>query len=211
MGTVDFLTSEVLRLVGETRGKKVLELGLTSNPLAAILHGRGAVPILVEESREKVDSLRSGKQFREFKFEIRQSELADLAFCPAESIDLALSMIALSGVENLARVFRQLERVLKDQAYLIFGMVHPLVFMSFGNSQGSAPARYRSSTPVDSGSLGIDFPVPLPEILRPVPFGETFSLLKRAGLAVEQILELPEWSPDGNPCDPTVLLVKARK
>ena len=211
MEPVDFLTQEVTRLIGEVKGKKMLELGLASHCLSAKFVAQGASPILVEESSDKVSKLRNTEEFNEFKFEIRQTKLADLAFCPAESIDIAFSIIALAGTSDIARVFRQLQRVLKDQGTLIFGLIHPLAFMNLAMPNSESPLRYRSKATLVAEDLKWDFPVPLPEKFRQISFGETFSLLKRAGLAVDQLLEIPEEDSAADSGDPSALLIKARK
>ena len=49
----------------------------------------------------------------EVRVELRQGDVADLAFLRADSIDVAFSAYAFDDVEDLARVFRQVHRVLK--------------------------------------------------------------------------------------------------
>ncbi len=57
--------------------------------------------------------------------ELRQGDLADLAFLRADSIDLVFSAYAFGYVEDLNRVFRQVHRVLKVGAPLVFSLTHP--------------------------------------------------------------------------------------
>lgn len=207
MEPADYLTSQVTRLLGEVRGKRTLELGMAGECLSLKLIAQGASPLLVEESAEKLTSLRNSEEFGESKFEIRRSQLADLAFCPAESIDIAFSVIALTGTGELARVFRQLQRVLKDQGILVFGLIHPLAFITHSPTE---PIKYRSGKLIDRDEMGFPFPVPLPEKIRPISFGEAFSELKRAGFGVDQLLEIPDAPPNAAD-DPTTLLIRAKK
>src|SRR5205807_8290406 len=46
-------------------------------------------------------------------------------FVRADSIDIALSVYALAEVDDLGRVFRQVHRVLKTGAPLVFSLPHP--------------------------------------------------------------------------------------
>ena len=211
MESVDYLTQEVARLIGEVKGKRVLELGLARDCLSTKLAAQGASPILVEESQTKLLELRGSEAFNEFKFEVRQSKLADLAFCPAESVDTAFSVIALAGTSDIARVFRQLQRVLKAQGTLVFGLVHPLAFMQLQLSNAVNPPRYRSTKPIACTELNWDFPVPLPQMIHPMSFGETFSLLKRSGFGIDQLLEIPKDSAGSTSPNPMILLIRARK
>ncbi len=211
MESVDYLTQEVARLIGEVKGKRGLELGLARDCLSTKLAAQGASPILVEESQTKLLELRGSEAFNEFKFEVRQSKLADLAFCPAESVDTAFSVIALAGTSDIARVFRQLQRVLKAQGTFVFGLVHPLAFMQFQLSNAVNPPRYRSTKPIACTELNWDFPVPLPQMIHPMSFGETFSLLKRSGFGIDQLLEIPKDSAGSTSPNPMILLIRARK
>ncbi|MDA8271314.1 MAG: methyltransferase domain-containing protein [Actinomycetota bacterium] len=210
MESVDCLTPEVVRLLGDVRGKRILELGIAQDCVSPTLAAQGASPVLVEESAEKVLRLKRNEQLNELRFEVRQGKLADLAFCPAESIDIAFSVIALAGTADLARVFRQLQRVLRVQGALIFGLIHPLAFLKYQLLSADEPISYRSKALVDANKLTCSFPVPLPEKVRSVSFGEAFSQLKRTGFSIDQMPEIPQESSDAGP-DPTILLFRARK
>src|SRR2546421_7751779 len=59
------------------------------------------------------------------KVELHESDLADLAFVRADSIDLAFSSYAFDAVEDLNGVFRQVHRVLRQDAPLVFSVAHP--------------------------------------------------------------------------------------
>ncbi len=207
----DYLTQEIVRLLGEVRGKRTLELGLARGCISHSLAARGASPILVEESPDAIAQIRNSELFKEFKFEVRQSKLADLAFCQAESIDIAFSIISLTGTADLARLFRQLQRVLRVQGIFVFGLVHPLAFIKYRQESSPEQVRYRSRDLIDKTTLTCHFPVALPDRVRQVSFGEVFSLLKRAGLNVDQMCEIPEESKHGRDTDPTMLVIRARK
>ena len=60
------------------------------------------------------------------RVELHQGDLADLAFMRGDSVDLVLSAYALGFVEDLNRVFRQVHRVLKEGAPLVFSLPHPV-------------------------------------------------------------------------------------
>lgn len=211
MESVDYLTHEVLRLIGNVRGKRVLELGMAKEALSATLASRGATAILIEESQAKISELKLNQETSDPKFEIRHNELADLAFCPAESIDLAVSVISLSGTKDIARVFRQLQRVLKDQGLFVFGIIHPLALWPVNWNETYAKIPYGTKELINRSLLNGNFPFPLPEQVNIPSFSETFSLLKRAGYTIDQILELPTPNNTAESNTPNVLLFKAHK
>lgn len=209
MESVDYLTHEVLRLAGNVRGKRVLELGYANEALSSSFVAQGATPILIEESKQRFAEIKRFQEQSELKFEIRHNELADLAFCPAESIDLAISAISFCGAKDIARVFRQLQRVLKDQGILVFGILHPLALHFSSDPSVGGNLGYGSKEMIDGSRLNGTFPFPLPEKVTVPTFSETFSLLKRSGFSVDQILELP--LAENLAKHPEIMLIKAHK
>ena len=80
-------------------------------------HGpRGARVIAVESSTARLTRARAAAELAEVHVEFHHSDLADLAFVRADSIDAALAVYSLSRVQDLGRVFRQLHRVLPPEA-----------------------------------------------------------------------------------------------
>ena len=59
------------------------------------------------------------------RVELRQGDLADLAFLRTDSVDVVFTAYAFGYVEDLGRVFRQVHRVLKVGAPLVFSLEHP--------------------------------------------------------------------------------------
>ncbi|MGH9281779.1 MAG: class I SAM-dependent methyltransferase, partial [Acidimicrobiales bacterium] len=55
----------------------------------------------------------------------RRGDMAELAFVRADSVDLVFSANAFGFVEDLSRVFRQVHRVLRTGAPLVFSLPHP--------------------------------------------------------------------------------------
>lgn len=118
-----------LRLLGDVRGKRVLELGCGAAPCSIAFARQGATTIAIEASAELLASARRRCEQEEAKVELRLADLADLAFLRADSIDAAFSADAFGTVEDLGRVFRQVHRVLKVGAPLVFSLPHPVARM----------------------------------------------------------------------------------
>jgi SAM-dependent methyltransferase len=124
----DIPSETELRLCGTVEGKRVLELGLGAQ--AAISFAKqGAHAIGVDSSAERVGEMRRRCDEEEVKVELHESDLADIAFVRADSIDLAFSSYAFDAVEDLNRVFRQVHRVLRQDAPLVFSLAHPAYAM----------------------------------------------------------------------------------
>jgi SAM-dependent methyltransferase len=115
-----------LRLLGDLRGKRVLELGCGGGQASISFVKQGAAAIGVDFSAEQLAYARRECDAEEVRVELRQGDVADLAFMRADSIDLVFSSYVFHYVEDLNRVFRQVHRVLKVGAPLVFSIPHPM-------------------------------------------------------------------------------------
>lgn len=114
-----------LRLLGDLRGKRVLELGCGAAQAAIAFAKAGATAIGVDFAPTALAAARAAADSEEVKLELRLGDMADLAFLRADSIDLAFCAQAFQYVADLNRVFRQVHRVLKVGAPLVFSLPHP--------------------------------------------------------------------------------------
>jgi SAM-dependent methyltransferase len=121
----DIPTEAELRLLGDLRGKRVLELGCGGAQCSIAFAKQGATAIGIDLSAAQLAYARQLSESEEVRVELRQGDMADLAFLRADSIDLVFSAWAFEFVEDLNRVFRQVHRVLKVGAPLVFSLPHP--------------------------------------------------------------------------------------
>ncbi len=211
----DIPTEAQLHLLGDLKGKRVLELGCGGAQCSIAFAKAGATAIGVDFSSEQLAFARRLCEREEVRIELRQGDLADLAFLRAESIDLVFSAYAFGYVEDLNRVFRQVHRVLKPGAALVFSLPHPAYAMIDDDAETPLLIRrsYFSKKPIDYRWSGIDFTD------YPHTFSELYTGLVRASYRVDQILE-PEpvagaprsqaWR-DPFAMLPRTLIVRARK
>lgn len=176
------------RLLGPLPGRRILDLGCAGGAAAVTFARGGATVLAVDSSLAAVEATRALAEREEVRFEVHHADLAELAFLRADSIDAAYSEGALAEVTDLARVFRQVHRVLRQGAPFVIGLPHPFA------AHVPAPA------------------VPtLEDAARPTvrSFSEIFTELVRAGFRVDTLLEPALPSPDGRDAGRTVL--RARK
>lgn len=206
-------TEADLRLLGDMSGKRVLELGCGSGATAIALARQGAHVIAVDGSSQQLARARQRADRSETRCEWHQADLADLAFLRAESIDVALSVFALSEVEDVSRVFRQVHRVLRPHAPFVFSYEHPLAWCT-----SEAPDNDGLLGP-PLGSLLVTRPyAELGDAVEARPSGESmmmyprtisavFVALGRCGFRVDTLLE------PGNPGSllPSAVVWRARK
>jgi len=211
----DIATEADLRLLGDLRGKRVLELGCGGAQCSIAFAKQGAIAIGIDFSSEQLAFARRLCEREEVKVELREGDLADLAFLRADSFDLVFSAYAFGYVEDLGRVFRQVHRVLKVGAPLVFSLPHPTYDLI--DDESAEPFLIRRSyfdhSPIEYEHEGIAF----------TDYHHTISdlylNLVRNSFRVDLILE-PEPKPDGPRSPawrepftkvPRTLIVRARK
>lgn len=212
----DIADERTLRLLGNVEGKRVLELGPGSGHAAVALAKQGAKVITVDPSVERLDAVRTLCDREDVKVELHQSDLAELAFIRADTIDLALSVYAMASVDDPDRVFRQVHRVLRPESHLVLAVPHPAFAMIDPDSvdQEISLARpYWDREPRGwsvPGEEGVEHPRTISEL---------FTSLGRANFRVDTLLE-PEPSPEAVHSPlwsramawvPATLVVRARK
>ncbi len=202
----DVPTEASLRLLGDLKGRRVLDLGCGGGQAAIACARVGATVIAVDASAEQLAIARRLAEHDNVKIELRQGDLADLAFVQSDSIDLVLSTSVLEYVEDIGRVFRQCHRVLKVGAPLVFSTVHPVWRVAEGRS-------YFERTPVEVAQDGMTFTE------YPHTFADLALGLGRANFRVETIIE-PEpdsggprspWWREAHRTVPRTIIFKARK
>ena len=211
----DIPTEAELHLLGDVKGKRVLELGCGGAQCSIAFVRAGATAIGVDFSSEQLAFARRLCAREEVRVELRQGDLADLAFLRADTIDLAFSAYAFGYVEDLNRVFRQVHRVLKVGAPLVFSLPHPAYDMIDDDAKPALLVRrsYFDRRPIDYTWAGIAF-----TDYRHT-FADLYMGLARASYRVDLILE-PEPLASGPRSQfwrdtftmvPRTLIVRARK
>jgi ubiquinone/menaquinone biosynthesis C-methylase UbiE len=187
-----------LKLVGEVSGKRVLDLGCGDGAAAVTLAQLGAVVIAVDASDALLAQARRRADEHEVRVEFRGGDLADLAFIRADSIDVVFSAYAVDTVEDSARLFRQVQRVLKPNAPFVFSYAHPFAF----HADDRRPARaYFDSGPVTAERFGEQ------TTIYPRALSDTFTDLARAGFRVDALIE----PRSASSTTPTAVVWRARK
>jgi SAM-dependent methyltransferase len=181
----DIGTEADFRLLGDVKGKRVLELGCGGAQCSIAFAKQGATAIGIDFSGEQLAFAKRLCEREEVRVELRQGDLADLAFLRADSIDVVFSAYALGYVEDLNRVFRQVHRVLKVGAPLVFSLPHPAYDMIDDDADEPLLVRrsYFDRSPIDYEWNGIPFTDYHHTI------GDIYMGLVRASYRVDTILE----------------------
>ena len=202
-----------LRLIGDVAGRRVLELGCGGGQAAVAFVRAGAHTIAIDASAAQLAHARRLADEHGVKIELHHGDLADLAFLRADSVDVAYSAGTFAEVADLDRVFRQVHRVLRPAAMLVFSYEHPMswcVGRGSPNEQGEPGAllvrrSYFASEPMAIDRHGERF------IVHPRTIADVFGALSRAAYRVEVIVEPEPEGTNGPPLVPSTIIWRARK
>jgi SAM-dependent methyltransferase len=197
------------------KGKRILDLGCGAGHAAIALARQGAHAIALDASPRQLERGRRLAEAEEVRVEWHRSDLADLAFLNADSVDIALSVHALAEVEDLDRVFRQVHRVMRPGSAFVFSYEHPLALATGREAaaEGTLPLgrlEVRRSY-FERGALTVDRDgEAITLYTRTV--SDVFAAAGRAGFRVDVLLEpAPQRSSDPGPATPTSIVWRARK
>ncbi|MGD9751552.1 MAG: class I SAM-dependent methyltransferase [Acidimicrobiia bacterium] len=180
-----------LRLLGQLAGKRVLLLGTGCGQLVTQTAATGAKVIGIEPDEQLLEQARAHCAAGGLNLEMYQRDFAELASIRADTVDLVLSVLELAGVADLSRVFRQVHRVLRQEAPIILSLPHPTRAVAAG---ATLPLGWQVGE-----HHGIDHGHTIEDV---------FTALVRTGFRVDNLLELPD---DSSTPFPAVLVLRARR
>ena len=180
-----------LRLCGDVSGKRVIDLGIGAPSNAVALAGAGARAIAVDPSSDRIALLRKQAEQAEVTVQCHQSEVADLGFATSGSIDLVVASHTLQEVDDLARLLRQIHRVLRPEAAFVMAGPHPIAAM-LGNIDGQQVVQ-RTYGGGQTRSIS-----------------DVFMAMQRTNFRIDVIHELQPLNAR-NARTPAVLVIRARK
>lgn len=201
LGDADFvwcpegLREADVRLLGDVRGRRVLEVGCGQASCARWLAAQGARPIGIDLSAGMLRHAVTGNARTGLDIPLIQATAERLPLGTA-TMDLACSAFgALPFVASLDTVFAEVRRVLRPGGRWVFAVTHPMRWI-FPDDPGpgglTATQPYFDRTPyVEVDAAGRATYVEYHRTL-----GDYVRALTKAGFRLEDLLE-PEW-PEGH-------------
>jgi ubiquinone/menaquinone biosynthesis C-methylase UbiE/ADP-ribose pyrophosphatase YjhB (NUDIX family) len=210
-----------LGLVGDVRGKRVLEIGCGGGQCTIAFARRGALAVGKDLSDEQVAFARELAASEGVEARFYQGSVEDLSEFPDASQDVVFSACAMAYVPDIASCFSEVHRVLKPGGVFAFSQGHPMAnALSDEGPPWIVERSYWDAEHVWRWELDEQKPL-MRTSYRPV--GELFQHLVDAGFVVERILEpqpiddpkrsgFPELPPDERDrLVPSIIIFKARK
>jgi len=199
IGEVDFLwcpeglREAQVRLLGDVRGRRVLEVGCGSAPCSRWLATQGARPVGLDLSGSMLRHAASTNQRTGVPVALVQAGAERLPFADA-SFDLACSAYgAVPFVAKPDRVMREVARVLRPGGRWVFAVNHPMRWM-FSDDPGpdglTVVQSYFDRTPY----VEVDAAGGATYVEHHRTLGDRVRDLVAAGLVLDDLVE-PQWPP----------------
>ncbi len=182
-------TENELRLLGDVRGKRILELGCGGGQCSIAFALQGATSTGIDLSDEQLEFARRLAVQSGVQVNFHQGDAADLSRFEDASFDAVFSAYAFGYVQDMAHCLAETARVLSPGGLLVFSLDHPFrdcFWDEETDEESLTPARsYFLRDPSDwqfstSGEWMRSYHRTI---------GDWTDLLREAGLQLQRILE----------------------
>lgn len=117
-----------LKLLGNLKGKNVLDLGCGGGQLSISLALRGAKVTGIDFSEKQIRYAETLAKKFNVNPDFLVQDINNLRNFQTNSFNLVISVYTLQYVKNLQKVFRQVNRILKRNSKFIFSLDHPFYY-----------------------------------------------------------------------------------
>ena len=118
-------TEEELRLLGDVKGKRILEIGCGGGQCSIAFARQGATCIGIDLSDAQIAYARRLAAQEGVTVDFRQGRAEDLAAIPDASQDIVFSAYALQYVRDIERALQEIARVLRPGGRMVISLDHP--------------------------------------------------------------------------------------
>jgi ubiquinone/menaquinone biosynthesis C-methylase UbiE len=184
---------EQLQLIGPVKGKRVLEIGCGGAQCSIAFARQGAIVTAVDIAEAEIEFARELAAKNDVGIELYRLDMTDLSPVANGSQDIVFSASAFGYVDDLAKCFSEVRRVLKDGGLFVWAMGHPFYLLS-EETLRPKHSYFETGKFVEGQETGCAFA----HNRRTV--SDYFNMMVEAGFNVERIIE-PD-SRERYPCDP---------
>lgn len=179
-----------LKLFGNVRGKKLLDLGCGGGQVSVFFAKEGAVVTGVDFSEKQIDFARGLAKKERLTISFISADIKDLSTFGDSSYDFVNSSHTIHYIEDLQRLFEEVFRVLLPDGKFVFSVSHPLNHIV--DSKGGRLVITRSYFSNEKYRWYWEFPekkLKYPAYLFIRRVSDYFKYLTAAGFVVEDLLE----------------------
>lgn len=171
-----------LKLLGNLRGKKVIEIGCGGAQCGIAMSKKGARVTGIDQSEEQLKFAKNLAEKNKVKIKFIQGSFQDLKKLKSNDYDIAFSAFAFQYSPNLLNLFKQVKRILKKRGIFVFSLDHPF-FEVISPKTLKAKKSYFKTGRYAEKNKGADF------VAYHHTISELFNFLVKAGFIVEKIIE----------------------
>ena len=118
-----------LKILGNIRGKRVLELGCGAGQNSVALSRAGAIVTAVDFAEAQLEKGRLLAFKNDMNIEFIAGDISDLSQFKKNGFDIAFSACSISFIKNIEKTFSEIHRVVKPDGRLILSDMHPLQYI----------------------------------------------------------------------------------
>jgi ubiquinone/menaquinone biosynthesis C-methylase UbiE len=130
------------RIIGNVKGKQLLDLSCGEGYNTRILAKKGARVIGVDFSEAMIKLARQSEKKHRLGIEYYVSDVADLKMLESKRFDLVTCFMALMDIERYEEAISEVARVLKENGRFVFSITHPC-FEYGGTTDGGPIAEWK--------------------------------------------------------------------
>jgi len=117
-----------LQLLGDVKGKRILDAGCGEGRFARILAERGAGVTAIDLSRRMLELAQAEEAKAPLGIEYIEMSMTDLSPFADESFDAVVAYLSILDVEDFETALREIARVMKAGGRFMFSTVHPCFY-----------------------------------------------------------------------------------
>jgi ubiquinone/menaquinone biosynthesis C-methylase UbiE len=172
-----------LKLLGNLRGKKVLEIGCGGAQCGISMAKQGAIVTGIDQSEEQLKFAKNLAEKNKVKIKFVQGSFQDLKKLKSNTYDIAFSAFAFQYSPSLLKLFKQIYRILKKGGIFVYSLDHPFFKVINPKTLKAQTSYFKTGRYVEKNKEGIDF------VGYNHTVSELFDPLVEAGFIVEKIAE----------------------
>lgn len=124
-GGKGYPSEEDLNLLGDVKGKDILEVGCGAGEISIALALKGADCTGIDISKEQLALARKRAEERNVDVDFIQGDFEEMEEIDDKSKDLVVSVFALDWAQDIRKVFSDVHRILRKGGIFVFTVQHP--------------------------------------------------------------------------------------